>query len=97
MLARQMPDASIAAVLNRSGKPTGRGNGWSRARVCSLRNQKGIPKYCAGERDDRGEATLEEAANTLGISPSTTRRLINIGILPAKSLTQKRLQRLGMG
>jgi DNA invertase Pin-like site-specific DNA recombinase len=86
MLARQMPDASIAAVLNRSGKPTGRGNGWSRARVCSLRNQKGIPKYCAGERDDRGEATLEEAANTLGISPSTTRRLINIGILPAKQL-----------
>jgi hypothetical protein len=91
MLARQMPDASIAAVLNRSGKPTGRGNGWSRARVCSLRNQKGIPKYCAGERDDRGEATLEEAANTLGISPSTTRRLINIEYCRLSSSAKVRL------
>jgi hypothetical protein len=29
-MARQMPDKSIAAVLNRSGKQTGRGNSWTR-------------------------------------------------------------------
>src|SRR5262245_62062327 len=37
ILARQMQDESIAAVLNRSGKSTGRGNSWTRSRVCSLR------------------------------------------------------------
>lgn len=30
VLARQMPDGAIAAVLNRAGKRTGRGNGWNR-------------------------------------------------------------------
>src|SRR6476659_1472934 len=38
VFARQMPDQAIAAVLNRAGKKTGRGNGWTRARVCVLRN-----------------------------------------------------------
>ena len=32
-LARQMPDETIAAVLNRSGKSTGHGNSWTRGRV----------------------------------------------------------------
>ena len=31
---RQMPDQAIAAVLNRAGKKTGRGNGWARSRLC---------------------------------------------------------------
>ena len=45
VLARQMSDTSIAAALNRSGKTTGRGNGWSRASVCSFRHQRdsGLP------------------------------------------------------
>ena len=34
VLARQMPDKAIASVLNRAGKKTGRGNGWTQlARV----------------------------------------------------------------
>jgi DNA invertase Pin-like site-specific DNA recombinase len=33
-LARQMPDETIAAVLNRSGKSTGHGNSWTRGRIC---------------------------------------------------------------
>jgi Flp pilus assembly protein TadG len=53
-LARQMPDQSIAAVLNRSGKRTGRGNSWTRMRVCSVRTQKGIAPYQEGERKARG-------------------------------------------
>jgi DNA invertase Pin-like site-specific DNA recombinase len=86
ILARQMPDASIAAVLNRSGKSTGRGNGWSRAAICSLRSQKGIATYREGERAERGEATLNEAAETLAISLTTIRRLIEDGLLPAQQL-----------
>lgn len=52
-LARQMPDKSIAAVLNRSRKQTGHGNSWTRMRVCSVRNQKGI-RLIRGERQARG-------------------------------------------
>jgi len=86
VLARQMPDASIAAVLNRSGKSTGRGNSWTRARVCTLRHQKGIAPYQEGERVERGEVTLNEAAKILAVSPSTIRRMINSGLLSAQQL-----------
>ena len=41
-LARLMPDRQIARLLNRAGKPTGRGNGWTQARVCSFRSHYGI-------------------------------------------------------
>ena len=81
-LARQMPDETIAALLNRSGKSTGRGNSWTRGRVCSLRHQYGIAIYRDGERADRGEATLDEAAAALALSKSTIRRLITAGALP---------------
>lgn len=86
VLARQMPDPAIASVLNRAGKRTGRGNGWTRSRVCWLRNHRGIAPYREGERTERGEATLDEAAATLRISASTVRRLISDGVLPARQL-----------
>src|SRR5271166_951198 len=41
-LARLMPDRQIARLLNRAGKPTGRGNGWTQARVRSFRSHHGI-------------------------------------------------------
>lgn len=83
-LARQMPDQTIAALLNRSGKSTGRGNSWTRGRICSLRHQYDIAIYREGEPADRGEATIDEAATVLAISTSTIRRLIANGVLPAK-------------
>jgi excisionase family DNA binding protein len=85
-LARQMPDKHIAAVLNRAGKSTGKGNGWTRGRVCSLRNQQTIEPYREGERAERGEVTLDEAAMVLNVSASTVRRLIEDGTLPAQQL-----------
>ena len=51
-LARQLPDKSIAAVLNRSGKSTGRGNSWTSNRVCSLRHVE-----TSGPRKDHVSAT----------------------------------------
>jgi hypothetical protein len=69
-----MSDTSIAAALNRSGKTTGRGHGWSRASVCSLRHQNEIPVYREGERAERGEVTLDEAANILAISRTMSKR-----------------------
>jgi excisionase family DNA binding protein len=85
-LARQMPDKHIAAVLNRAGKSTGKGNSWTRGRVCSLRNQQTIEPYREGERAERGEVTLDEAATVLNVSASTVRRLIEDGTLPAQQL-----------
>jgi excisionase family DNA binding protein len=85
-LARQMPDKHIAAVLNRAGKSTGKGNSWTRGRVCSLRNQNTIEPYREGERAERGEVTLDEAAIVLNVSASTVRRLIEDSTLPAQQL-----------
>jgi excisionase family DNA binding protein len=86
VLARQMPDKAIAAVLNRAGKMTGRGNGWTQSRVCSLRSHTVIATYREGERRERGEVTLDEAAAALCVSPSTVRRLIKDGQLSANQL-----------
>jgi DNA invertase Pin-like site-specific DNA recombinase len=83
VLARQVPDKAIAAILNRSGKATGRGNGWTRSRVNSLRHHRGIPPYRDGERAERGEVTLEGAAGVLNLSEATVRRLIQQKVLPA--------------
>lgn len=85
-LARQMPDKYIAAVLNRAGQSTGKGNSWTRGRVCSLRNQQTIEPYREGERVERGEVTLDEASTVLNVSASTVRRLIEDGTLPAQQL-----------
>jgi excisionase family DNA binding protein len=82
-LARQLPDKAIAPILNRAGKTTGRGNGWTRSRVCFLRNHRGIAPYRDGERAERSEVTLEEAAKVLNVSEATVRRLIQEKILPA--------------
>jgi len=86
VLARQMPDKAIASVLNRAGKTTGRGNGWTQSRVCSLRSHNEIATYREGERRERGEITLDEAAAALAVSPSTVLRIIKDGDLTATQL-----------
>jgi excisionase family DNA binding protein len=86
VLARQMPDQTIAAVLNRAGKTTAHGKSWTRSRVCLLRRHRQIPPYREGERAERGEATPDEAAATLKISASSVYRLIQDGVLPATHL-----------
>lgn len=85
-LARQLPDLSIAAILNRSGKRTGHGASWTRSHVCSLRNIHGIPLYREGERAERGERTLDETADILKVSRATAYRMVSSGVLPARQL-----------
>ena len=82
-LARQLPDQAIAAVLNRLGKRTGRGNTWTQARVCSHRNGHGVAVHRPGEMAERGELTLEDAAARLGTSRTTVLRLIADGTIDA--------------
>lgn len=83
-LARVQSDQGIAATLNRLGKRTARGHSWTESRVCSFRHDHEIATYREGERLERGELTLEEAANTLGVSTMTVRRLIERQALPAQ-------------
>jgi excisionase family DNA binding protein len=85
-LARLLPDKAIASLLNRSSKLTGRNNSWTQSRVCTFRNQHDIAVYRDGERADRGELTLEEAAASLGVSPMTVLRMIRSGVLEGRHL-----------
>jgi DNA invertase Pin-like site-specific DNA recombinase len=85
-LARQMPDKQIARLLNRAGKPTGRGNGWTEVRVRSFRHHHGIAVYRPGEWSERGEITLQAAAKVIGVTPMTALRMIRRGDLKGRQL-----------
>jgi hypothetical protein len=85
-LARQMPDKQIARLLNRAGKPTGRGNGWTEVRVRSFRHHHEIAVFRPGEWADRGEITLEAAAKIIGVTPMTALRMIQRGALKGRQL-----------
>jgi hypothetical protein len=83
-LARLLPDPSIAALLNRLGKRTAKDHTWTAARVRVFRNDHRIPVYQEGERAERGEVNLEEAAVALQVSRMTVLRLIQRQILSAR-------------
>src|SRR5271166_4248901 len=83
-LARLMPDKQIARLLNRAGKPTGRGNGWTQARVCSFRSHYGIPVHRESEWAERGEITLEAAAQIMDVSVMTALRMARLGFIKGR-------------
>ena len=83
-LARLMPDRSIASFLNRAGKRTGKGNAWTEMRVRAFRTYRRIAVYREGERQQRNELTLQEAAERLGVSKMTVLRQIRLGAIPAR-------------
>ena len=82
-LARQLNDAGIAALLNRLGHRTGKGHTWTEMRVRSFRNDRGVAVYREGEREERGEITLEQAARLLEVSAMTVLRMIATGAIAA--------------
>jgi len=83
-LARLQSDARIAATINRLGHRTAHGQAWTAARVCSIRNGHGILAYREGERQERGELTVDEAAAVLNVTHTTVLRLIAQRGLAAK-------------
>src|SRR5258705_13918973 len=85
-LARQMPDKQIARLLNRAGKPTGRGNGWTQARVCSFRSHYGIAIHRESEWAERGEITLEAAAQMMDVSVMTALRMVRHRIIKGRQV-----------
>ncbi|MGB6417831.1 MAG: helix-turn-helix domain-containing protein, partial [Pseudolabrys sp.] len=85
-LARLLPDHSIAPVLNRLGIRSARGQTWTQLRVRNFRGAHQIPVYREGERAERHELILGEAASRLGVSKMTAVRLIRDGLLPARQV-----------
>ncbi|MET3524852.1 DNA-binding protein [Mesorhizobium abyssinicae] len=85
-LARLMPDRQIARRLNRAGKPTGRGNGWAQARICSFRSHYDISVHRASEWAERGEMTLEAAAQIMDVSVMTALRMARLGIIEGRQI-----------
>jgi excisionase family DNA binding protein len=83
-LARLEPDRNIASILNRLGVHTAKGLSWTQERVRGFRKDHQIAVYRDGERAERGEIILHEAASRLGVSKMTVVRLIKDGLLPAK-------------
>lgn len=88
-VVRQMagifPDKEIAATLNRLRIRTGAGNTWTPMRVASTRCHRGLPAYSSSVPKPE-LLTLEQAAERLGICATTTRKLIDAGILVANQV-----------
>jgi len=82
-LARILPDHSIAPLLNRLGKRSAKGQSWTQLRVRNFRGVHKISAYRDGERTQRHELILHEAASRLGVHRMTVVRLIRDGLLPA--------------
>ncbi len=82
-LAQICDDAMIANVLNRNGILTGRGNRWSRQRVCSFRTKRSIPKHNMKRQNQEGWLNLTQAAKRLGISTLPLRKAVQRGEIPA--------------
>ncbi len=78
-LARLMPDRQIARLLNRTGVETGHGNAWTQERVRGFRNHHDIAVFREGEWAERGETTLEAAANLIGVCNMTALRMLRRG------------------
>jgi len=78
-LAKVCEDFEIARILNRLGYRTGSGNGWTEARVRSMRSHRSIPS--CPSRAERSWCTLADAASVLGVSPTAVRRLLRDGVL----------------
>jgi len=83
-LARLQSDERIAATINRLGHRTAHGQTWTGARVCAIRSGHAIAVYSEGERQARGELTVDEAAAVLKVTSTTVLRLIRQRDLVAK-------------
>ena len=85
-LARLMPDRQIARLLNRCGKATSYGNGWTEERVRGFRKHYNIATYRDGEWAERGEITLDAAAEIIGVCKMTALRMIRRGDVKARQV-----------
>jgi DNA invertase Pin-like site-specific DNA recombinase len=84
-MAGRWSEAEIAATLNRMGFSTGQSLSWNARRVASYRQTNGIRAYESAVKDGRC-LTMVEAAQKLGATCYTIRKLIKQGVLPARQV-----------
>jgi DNA invertase Pin-like site-specific DNA recombinase len=85
-LARLMPDQQITRLLNRIGVETGYGNAWTQERVRGFRQHHGIARYRDGEWAERGEISLEAAAEIVGVCNMTALRMLRRGDMKGRQV-----------
>lgn len=73
-MAGKFTDEQIASTLNRLSLRTGSGNTWNEIRVRSARQHHRLPAINLAHSND--SITLEEAAQRLGVSSTSVRRMI---------------------
>jgi hypothetical protein len=78
-------DEHIAATLNRMALRTGQGMTWNQKRVEAYRKTAGIRAYASAANPEEW-VTMRDAAKHAGISSHFVRRLIQLGVLPAKQV-----------
>ena len=87
-LATHYPDAVIAGILNRQGKTTAYGHRFTANRVGNLRRHWNIPCFEPATQPLQGElVNIKQAAEILGIAPSTIHRWLNDGFIAGEQLT----------
>ncbi len=87
-LAAHYPDDVIAGILNRQGRKTAYGERFTANQVGSLRRYRNIPRFHPAAEAPTGElATMDQAAEILGIAPSTVHRWLNDGFIVGEQLT----------
>lgn len=85
-LARLMPDRQIARLLNRTGTQMATGKAWTQQSVHGFRKHRDIAAYRDGEWAERGEITLEAAANIIGVCNMTALRMLRRGDIKGRQV-----------
>lgn len=75
-MAGKHTDEQIASTLNRLGLRTGTGNTWNERRVYSARDYHELPAFDPHSNESEQFLTLKQAAERLGVSCTSVRRMI---------------------
>jgi transposase len=87
-LAVHYSDAMIAGILNRQGRRTVRGDRFTANKVGNLRRYWNIPCFGPAATQPHGDlATVDKAADILGVAPSTVHRWLADGFIAGEQLT----------
>ena len=87
-LAQHHDDAAIAGILNKQQRTTARGLPFTQNLVGNLRRYWNIPRFAPPAEPVTGEpVSVRQAAQELGLAPSTIHRWLNDGFIAGEQLT----------
>jgi hypothetical protein len=87
-LAVHYPDGVIAGIVNRQGRHTAHGERFTANKIGNLRRYWKIPRFDPATTPSEGElATVQKAAQTLGLAPSTLHRWLSDGFIAGEQVT----------